>query len=305
MRSFSVESDAIALPRGAWSKGHRVKILWRDRTIAALSQGDYRAYLYPVFTPAGFSVTSESPIDHPHHQSVWIGTDHFTARLPFSSDQIEEANYNFYVNDIFQGRAPGRILGVSVENTELADDHLRIIQTLHWQGPQEWGAPDRRLLATETRTYDIYPGEQANMIAIRSQLRHGEWDIRIGPTRHAYFGVRLVEGLRVVDGGAFLDSANRTDADEISAQDADWVDASGLIARGHRAGIAVLLDPSIGGRPWSASEYGTIAVNPLLGAAANLTRGQELDLAIRLVVHDGDADEARLADLVASFPDGI
>ncbi len=304
MRSFSVESDAIALPRGAWAKGHRVKILWRDRTIAALSQGDYRAYLYPVFTPAGFSVTSESPIDHPHHQSVWIGTDHLTARLPFSSDQIEEANYNFYVNDIFQGRAPGRILGVSVENTELADDHLRIIQTLHWQGPQEWGAPDRRLLATETRTYDIHPGEQANIIAIRSQLRPAEWDIRIGPTRHAYFGVRLVEGLRVVDGGAFLDSANRTDADAISAHDADWVDASGLIARGHRAGIAVLLHPSIGGRPWSASEYGTIAVNPLVEAAASLTRGQALDLAIRIVVHDGDADEARLADLVASFRDG-
>ena len=84
MRSFSVESDAIDLPRGAWSKGHRVKILWRDRTIAALSQGDYRAYLYPVFTPAGFSVTSESPIDHPRPHIGRFGREHRACRRPLA-----------------------------------------------------------------------------------------------------------------------------------------------------------------------------------------------------------------------------
>ena len=161
----------MALPKGAWAQSHRLNVRWRGKDLTALSQGAFRAYLFPVYTPAGFAVTSESPLDHPHHNSLWIGVDHFNCYLPYSSGALEEANYNFYVNDIFQGRAPGRILGVDVEAEETADDHLRLVQTLHWQGPIEWGAPERRTLAVETRTIDIRPGEVANLFDVRSQLR--------------------------------------------------------------------------------------------------------------------------------------
>ena len=68
MQYFSIDSDAISLPRGAWAKAHRLNVSWNGRPIAALSQGEYRAYLFPVYTPAGFAMTSESPIDHPHQQ---------------------------------------------------------------------------------------------------------------------------------------------------------------------------------------------------------------------------------------------
>ena len=196
----------MALPKGAWAQSHRLNVRWRGKDLAALSQGAFRAYLFPVYTPAGFAVTSESPLDHPHHNSLWIGADHVNCYLPFASGAFEEANYNFYVNDIFQGRAPGRILGVEVEAEEMADDHLRLVQTLHWQGPIEWGAPERRTLAVETRTIDIRPGEVANLFDVRSQLRAAEWDLRIGPTRHAYFGLRLTEALRVTSGATMVDA---------------------------------------------------------------------------------------------------
>ena len=163
LSNFSLEGDEVALPKGAWAQSHRLNVRWRGRDLTALSQGAFRAYLFPVYTPAGFAVTSESPLDHPHHNSLWIGADHVNCYLPFAGGAFEEANYNFYVNDIFQGRAPGRILGVEVEADEIADDHLRLVQTLHWQGPIEWGAPERRTLAVETRTIDIRPGEVANL----------------------------------------------------------------------------------------------------------------------------------------------
>ena len=187
LENFSLEGDQVALPKGAWAQSHRLNVRWRGRDVTALSQGAFRAYLYPVFTPAGFAITSESPLDHPHHNSLWIGADHVNCYLPFAGGALEEANYNFYVNDIFQGRAPGRIFGVDVEAEEMAADHLRLVQTLHWQGPIEWGAPERRTLAVETRTIDIRPGETANLFDVRSQLRAAEWDLHIGPTRHAYF----------------------------------------------------------------------------------------------------------------------
>ena len=139
LRNFSLEGDQVALPKGASAQSHRLNVRWRGKNLTALSQGAFRAYLFPVYTPAGFALTSESPLDHPHHNSLWIGADHVNCYLPFASGAHEEANYNFYVNDIFQGRAPGRILSVDVEAAEIAADHLRLTQTLHWQGPDRMG----------------------------------------------------------------------------------------------------------------------------------------------------------------------
>ena len=44
-----------------------------------------------------------------------------------------------------------------------------------------------------TRTIDILPDKTAHIIDVSSRLMAIEWDLTIGPTRHAYFGVRLVE----------------------------------------------------------------------------------------------------------------
>ena len=303
LQNFTVEDDRIALPRGATARARRVKIGWRGRATTALSQGDYRSYLYPVFTPAGFPVTAEAPIDHPHHQSVTIGADHFSCFLPYSGDKVEEANYSFYLDHTFQGRAPGRILGKTFDATEVAEDHLRIVQALHWQGPSEWGAPGGRTIAEETRTIDIRPGESANVIDIRSRLRPTEWDISIGPTRHAYLTVRLADGLRVVDGGTVVDSEGRSGGEAISGSRAGWVDASGPATRGQRAGVALLPYPSTGDPPWSVADYGTITVNPFLEASCNLKLGESTDFAVRLLVHDGDDAEAGVGAMFQTFLD--
>lgn len=297
---FSVEEDAVALPRGAWARARRLNVRWRGRTLFALSQGEYRAYLYPVFTPSGVAVTAESPIDHPHHHSVWIGADHVTCLLPYATDRLEAATYNFYVNETFQGRAPGRIVATSVRSCELAPDHLRLVQTLAWQGPVEWGAPERRTIAVETRTISVRPGAEANLIDLRSELRPAEWPLAIGPTRHAYFGFRLADGLRVVDGGALAGPDGLLAATAVAGRALGWLDCSGRVG-GRGAGLAVFPAPSLGHLAWSATDWGLIAVNPLVDAATRLDPGGVLDFAVRLVVHDGDVREARVAELYRGF----
>ena len=304
LSNFSLEGDEVALPKGAWAQSHRLNVRWRGKDLTALSQGAFRAYLFPVYTPAGFAVTSESPLDHPHHNSLWIGADHVNCYLPFAGGAFEEANYNFYVNDIFQGRAPGRILGVGVEAEEIADDHLRLVQTLHWQGPIEWGAPERRTLAVETRTIDIRPGEVANLFDVRSQLRAAEWDLRIGPTRHAYFGLRLTEALRVTNGATMVDAEGRAGGGAISGEVSDWVDCSGTVAAGRQAGGALFPYPSAQGFPWFVADWGTLTVNPLASKGYALKRGDVLDFAVRFVVHDGDAEEADVAGMWGAFVGG-
>lgn len=301
MRHFTVEDDRIDLPRGATARARRVKVGWRGRQVLGLSQGDFRSYIYPVFTPSGVQVTSESPIDHPHHQSVTIGADHLSCYLPYSSDKVEEANYSFYINYVFQGRAPGRIVSRSVEGSEIAPDHLRLTQELDWQGPEEWGAPDRRIVAVETRTIDVRPADGANVIDVRTRLSPTDWALRIGPTRHAFFTVRLADGLRVVDGGSVVDSEGRSGGDAISGQRAAWVDACGQAYKGHRAGIAVFPHASTADSPWGVADYGTITVNPIFESSWELDPGDSVEAGVSLVVHDGSTGDAGIAEKYHSF----
>ena len=301
MPSFEVTEESIPLPLGAFAKARRILVRRRGQWITALNQGPFRAYLYPLFTPAGVAVTTDGPIDHPHHQSVWIGADHVYCRLPYADDAFEDATYNFYVGETFQGRAPGRILGVDMASTELADDHLRITQTLEWQGPEEWGARPRRTIAIETRTLDIIVGQDAHYLDIHSHLRPTEWDFSIGPTRHAYLGIRLAEGLRVIDGGTVLDADGRTGSEAVNDQCSDWIAVAGTVPSGRRAGVAVFPYPSAAGHPWHVSEYGTLNVNPFARERVAINRGDELEIAARLVLFDGDATAARIAERFETF----
>ncbi len=301
MPSFEVTEESIPLPLGAFAKARRILVRWQGQWITALNQGPFRAYLYPLYTPAGVAVTTDGPIDHPHHQSVWIGTDHVYCRLPYADDAFEDATYNFYVGETFQGRAPGRILGVDMQCAELAADHLQITQTLEWQGPEEWGARPRRTIAIETRILDIIAGQDAHYLDVHSHLRATEWDFSIGPTRHAYLGVRLAEGLRVIDGGTVYDADGRTGSESVNDQCADWVAVAGTVPSGKRAGVAVFPYPSAAGHPWHVSEYGTLNVNPFARERVAINRGNDVEIAARLVLFDGDATEARIAERFESF----
>ncbi len=302
MEEFVVRQEEVELPRGAWTGARRVGVHWRGRRLFSISQGPCRSYLFPVFTPRGFAVTSESPADHPHHNSIWIASDRVRCRFPFGKSKTEEGTYGFYVNNTFQGRAAGRIRGTVLEHEQLGPEHLRLTQSLVWRGPCEWGAPEGRILIEETRTMDVRPGEQANLLDIRSRLRATEWELELGPTRHAFFGVRMTEALTAAH-GAILRDPEHQGVEAINGQTSDWLDCSGTLGSGVRAGVAMFPDASTKGHPWHATGWGVLNLNPLASRAYSLTPGGHLEFALRIVVHDGDADEARISELYQEFID--
>ena len=109
--SYTLTEDMVALPTGAWAGAHRRTLRFGERPVLALSQGKHRNYVYPLFTPKGYAVTSEHPADHPHHQSFWFAADHVYCRMPVNHGKgYEDYTYNLYLNDTFQGRAAGRIV---------------------------------------------------------------------------------------------------------------------------------------------------------------------------------------------------
>ena len=85
--SCTLTEDVVALPTGAWAGAHRRTLRHDGRPVLALTQGKHRAYVYPLFTPEGYAVTSEHPADHPHHNSFWIAADHVYCRMPVDARQ--------------------------------------------------------------------------------------------------------------------------------------------------------------------------------------------------------------------------
>jgi len=300
MTCFSFETEGIALPQGAWAKTHRRTLCWQGKELFACTQGEFRPYLYPVFSPAGFMITTESPADHPHHNSLWIGTDHLHVRMPVSEDLFEEYTYCFYLNQTFQGRSPGRILETAIEGIEKSSTHYRIVQTNEWRGPAEWAADDGRVVANEVRSFDIKPGEQWHVIDIQSQLLPTEWDFTIGPTRHAYFNVRVSESMRVNHGGTLTDAEGRFGGNAITGSTSDWVDYSGPVGRKNTAGIAIFPYPDTVGT-WYTYDWGVFTANPFCTTQKLLRVGECLTLKYRLIIHDGDEKTVNISTLYGNF----
>jgi hypothetical protein len=294
MTTFAFESDAIDLPAGAWAKTHRRTLGWRGRDILALTQGRRRAYVYPLYTPAGFAVTTESPADHPHHNSLWIASDHLHCLVPADAGKIEEYTYNFYVDETFQGRAPGSIRETGLETGETADGAFRIEQALDWVGPVEWAADGGRTVMTERRTLTVRPGEAFHVIDIRSTLTPTDWDVTFGPTRHAFFNFRVAESMRGARGGRLIDAEGRSGGGAVTGGAAAWVDYTGPLGGGLVAGIAMGPKAGIDAPAWFATDWGTVTLQPFRHVARKVSRGETLAMAVRLVVHDGALEPGRL-----------
>ena len=289
---FTFEDDTIQLPKGAVAGAHRRSLRWRDRLILALTQSARRPYIYPLYTPSGQQVLEESPADHPHHNGVWVGADHVHCRFPLDGGRHEDGTYNFYVNEVFQGRAAGRIETVSLAGHAIDERRFEIV----------WGAPEGRILAREQRRITVRAGENAHLVDFTSELQPTEWPLLLGPTRHAYFGLRIAESMRVTAGGQLVDAAGARDQDEVLAGAASWVDYSGPLAAGAVAGVAILAGTGFDPPAWFATDWGVVQLNPFAVAPRLLAPDESVIQSMRLVVHDGGGDAAKLTVLQAEMP---
>ncbi|MEJ7668194.1 MAG: DUF6807 family protein [Casimicrobiaceae bacterium] len=297
---MTFDTGAIALPAGAWARTHR-RYLRRDGVpVLALTAGDFRPYVFPLFTPAGFAVTSEAPADHPHHQSVWIGADHVHALVPAGEGVIEEYTYNCYINDVFQGRAPGRIVEMAATFLTAGNDAGTIRQSLEWRGPSEWAAPQGRVILAEERAMRVRMHPDATVLHLRSRLAPVTWPVRLGPTRHAFFNARVAESMQAVAGGRMLDDRGRS-IGTTQTPDAEWIDYIGPVGGGREAGVALmpLTDQEDGW--WFVSDWGVITWGPFRRRARELALGNALVLEAGVVAHDSDIGSARLFALRAEM----
>lgn len=303
---FVLADDPIALPRGAWAKTERRTLRRGAQPVFSLTQGRHRPYLFPVYTPRGFAVTSECPADHPHHNSFWIASDHVDCWMPAAAGRNEQYTYNFYVDETFQGRAPGRIVQLHASGEEIGTDGYRIVQTMEWRGPVEWAAPEGRIAARERRVLDLKTADGAYVIDVESRLSAVDWDLSLGPTRHAYFNLRVVESIAVTSGGRVQDDRGRSGGEAVSGSGARWVDYAGPVGGGHWAGVALFPDPrDHRDAYWFVSDWGVITVGPFRLEKREIRQGDAMVLRYRVIVHDGDLGPAAIAAYYSTYLAGL
>lgn len=300
---FSLDIDDLALPPGAIARTER-RILRRDgKPVLGLTQGRMRPYVYPLFTPAGYAVTSESPADHPHHNSLWIAADHVHALVRAKPGHHEAYTYNFYVDETFQGRAAGTQIAGPASLTDGRGDRATIEQSVEWRGPVEWGAAQGRTIARETRRMTATFAPEALILDVESVLSAAQWDLELGPTRHAYFNFRVTDSMVVSMGGTVRDDSGRIGGAAIGDVGAKWVAFDGPVGGGARAGIVALPDPAEArATSWFVADWGVVSVGSFRLEARTVLPGAPLRTRLRYVVHDGAASDTAIAAWAAGFP---
>lgn len=310
--SFAFDLAPIGLPAGAWAATHRRLLHHDGRPLLGLTQGAMRACVYPVFTPAGFPVTSEAPADHPHHQSLWVAADHVHAHVPAAEGREEAYTYNFYVNDTFQGRAPGHIVEQEARGRSLGGDVFELAQRLHWRGPPEWAAPQGRVILEESRRLRVRVDGACVAIHLCTTLAPVEWDVSIGPTRHALLNARVSEAISLDPARQLVDDAGRPWPGPTSGVSTPtrWLDFTGAVGGGHTAGLALVPLPRGEDGWWFATDWGVMTWSPVRDCAVRIARGATATYQACCIAHDGplppdaiDALVRRTLAATTSVPD--
>ena len=259
----------------------QLKVYADGRYVAAVQQGRFRPYVYPVFTPAGHLVTQIAPADHLHHLSIWAAH--------------EDVNgVDFWAPETRETFPLPKIL---VRETEtLVDAH-----GVTFRQRIEWVNGEQGVELRETRTTTVTAHEDGNAIDLVCQLQAPGHEVVLGQTKEAGLAVRVADQIDVLDGGRIVNAAGEENEAHTFDRVSAWVDYAGPVTRGALAGVALFPYPEAADTPWFTRDYGPVFLNPWRHRPLSLAPGKSCALGVRVVAHDGSCEQAGVAALYERF----
>ena len=235
--------------------------------------------------------------DHPHHRAMFFahgdinGVDFWGEGEPSRASQT--AHGQFYSSEeLPKGRTVFRQLGEATGNSI--------------RGEFDLVGPDGRVMGKESQEYAFGGDESTRFIDCTFTLAANHGPLKIGDTKEGTFAIRVVKALEAPM-GHMLSSEGKVGEKEIWGKRADWVDYSGTMA-GETLGIAIFDNPGNIKHPiyWHARGYGLFAVNPFgehdfyndpkRDGSVTIQAGESLTLRYRVLIHHGDASEAKITE---------
>jgi hypothetical protein len=256
-----------------------------------------RPYCYPLIGPGGAAMTRNWPMravpdeerDHKHHRSLWFAHGLISGHDFWSEDK----SFGRTVHDTFTQIKSGKDFGVI-------------------KSRNKWVTADGVVVCTDDRTLRIFNPHQPNerLLDFEITLHASNGDLTLGDTKEGTMAVRLAETMRLkgkVGHGHIVTSTGIRDGATWGTR-ADWCDYYGPVD-GKTVGIAIFDHPGNPRHPtwWHVRDYGLFAANPFGQhdfekltdkAAGNLVvpAGQSITFRYRIYLHEGDAEQAKVAD---------
>jgi hypothetical protein len=257
-----------------------------------------RPYFYPLLGPDELPMTRRWPLesstdeqhDHPHHRSLWYAHSSVNG-LDFWT---ETSNSCKIVHQKFLNIQSGKKSGV-IQSTD------------------NWVARDGTVVCTDVRTLRIYsrPDDQRLFDFDITLQAPPDKPVIFGDDKDGTMAVRVAETMRLKhqsnsgDGHIVLSSGARDE--ETWGKRADWCDYYGPVD-GKIVGIAIFDHPDNLRHPtwWHVRDYGLFAANPFgvhdfekkpKGTGEyTLPAGQSVTFRYRFYLHQGDEQQARVAE---------
>ena len=307
MRSAAFTALLFALPLCAQVKFTQqadrilVEIGHKPYTSFFLAPGGNKPYIYPLSTASGLVVTRHFPMetfpgettDHPHHRGLFfshgdVNGYNFWATEPGSKDANKARMVFKKVLEAKGGAKSGTI---------------RVL----FEGEDPQGKP----ILTETRTITFHSDPQLRIIDYEIQVGALE-KLTFGDTKEGTFGIRLATSMTEDKGGRMTNAEGKETEKNVWGKRSPWVDYVGQVD-GQTVGVAIFDNPSNPRYPtyWHARAYGLFAANPFgvrdftgdksLDGSMTIEPGQTLRFRYRVVIHPGDTQASKIAELYKEY----
>jgi hypothetical protein len=174
--------------------------------------------------------------------------------------------------------------------------------------------PEGQEIGAETQAYLFRGDERSRIIDCEFMVRANNSPVKIGDTKEGTFAIRMVKALDSPP-AHMVNSKGAVGEKDVWGKRADWVDDYGSVA-GEEVGIAIFDNPKNLRHPtyWHARHYGLLAANPFgLREFAHdrhqdgsnvIPAGESLALRYRVLIHQGDFRQARVAEAYKQYAAG-
>ena len=267
----------------------------RPFTTFRYGKTQYRPYFFPVLGPNGREVTrgetSDISKDHVHHRSLYVAYGEVNDIDLWG----EGSNCGKVVHQSFTQKHGGSVVGrIYTENN--------------------WETKDGEVLMTDEQNFRIYnlPEDRA-IIELDLRFIASAGDVHFGDTKEGgIMCVRVHPSMNASDGGKIENAFGGINEGETWGKRANWCDYSGIV-EGTPVGI-VVYDHIVNPRYptyWHVRNYGLMGSN-IFGSGTFerdkskdgsyiLKEGEEMNFRFRVLIHEGDTTQGKVAQKYHDF----
>lgn len=299
------------------AKGETIDFLHGDRLTGRYHIGPKVAkpYFWPLNSPNGTPITRSWPMepaapgeatDHIHQKSLWFcHGDIIPEGIPLKSKVKGVEGVDFWA----ESPGHGRIVCTRVEQPVTKGSQGKVVTH------NEWRTADDVKVLDETRTVYLIDLGGAQLLIFDIDLNASVCPIIFGDTKEGSFGVRVRQELTEAKGKGKLTNAEGKVGEKngVWGYQSAWCDDSGPVGS-ETIGVAILASPK---NPyptsWHSRGYGLMAANPFgrdkSGFSATkgnkelvkLAKGDHLKLRYGVLLHQGNAEQAKVAQVYKQF----